>query len=89
MESDRKWQAQLYIVPPSPFMAPPRPPCRVSSRTAAFPSAGALRLPVLATGLSMTLVGTCGVARSGSSSGSLPGREVSIAFARGVDGLRW
>lgn len=40
-------------------------------------SAGALRLPVLAAGLSTVLTGGWGVARSGSSSGSLPVTSVS------------
>jgi hypothetical protein len=40
-------------------------------------SAGPLRLPDLGTGLSTALVGGWGVARSGSSSGSLPAPRVS------------
>jgi hypothetical protein len=40
-------------------------------------SAGALRLPVLAAGLSTVLTGSWGVARSGSSSGSLPVTDIS------------
>lgn len=43
-------------------------------------SAGALRLPVLAAGLSTVLTGGWGVARSGSSSGSLPVMGVSGVF---------